>query len=364
VRCRLVDRVTLEVLSGEDLLVDPGTQLETFGSKEQLNNLCAGNLAPQTAFYNSVSGLGCADRIYTTGEEDPSSGRVLAYLLNGVEAPRTGSVLPALGLFKVEVAAACPHEQDLTLVMITDDSNPGLVAAYLGQKKGAGAPPLARAGLLDGRLYAVRLAGLPSDTVLGSSVSGVPFDLVALGGAGDAVGSTYADLRADAEANSATFFSRPEDGGWRPQYARQFLFCTTHPARLWTLEFSDLSDPLAGGVASVVVDAEFGDYYDNLAFSADGDLLFITEDGVPPNRIWRYDLGGVSSLDRHSVVGSHPSKFADNEFSGIVRAEDVLGPGWYLFDNQRGGQLLAVHDSTGGAPSGLQVFGISPMSVE
>jgi len=357
----IVDRATLEVVSGEDLLLSPSTQLDTHGTSLALNRLCASDLPPTSAFYNSLSGLGYADRIYTTGEEDSSTARALAYLLDGSEAPRTASVLPALGHFKVEMVAACPLEQDLTLVMITDDSNPGLIAAYLGQKQATGSP-YERAGLFGGLLYAVRLDGHTSDVNLGAG-SSLAFDLVPLGDGGDAEGFSYTDLRANATAASATFFSRPEDGGWRTAHTPPpFFFITTQPARLWRLDFSDLADPLLGGVATVLTDQEvFGARYDNLAFSADGSQLFMTEDGKAPNLLWRYDIDANTS----SALGYHPKGRTDNEFSGIVAADAELGPGWYLFDNQGspGGQLMAAHDSSV-APqaSDLEVFGVTPTS--
>merc|ERR1712038_1108728 len=79
-----------------------------------------------------------------------------------------------------------------------------------------------------------------------------------------------------------------------------------------------------------------------------GHNLFICEDGKGTNnRLLWYDITAHSV----HVLGEH--KKSSGEFSGIITAEHVIGPGWYLLTNQaeiqinsplvEEGQLLAMY---------------------
>jgi hypothetical protein len=101
---------------------------------------------------------------------------------------------------------------------------------------------------------------------------------------------------------------------------------------------------------------------DNITVDRRGHVLLQEDPGGNDYiaRIWQYDIG---SDDLIEVAHHDPARFAptapgkltnDEESSGIIDAEKLLGKGWYLLDVQahlaspdpelvEGGQLLALH---------------------
>ena len=183
--------------------------------------------------------------------------------------------------------------------------------------------------------------------------------------------------------NSSTAFSRPEDGAWNPLNPNEFYFTTTDRldqasdgvgsqvgvSRLWRLTFADITNPDAGGTIDLLIDGDTVagrkvNMFDNLSIDHNGRILLQEDTGGSAHnaKIWQYTI----ATDTLTLIAGHdPARFGDigisatppftvdEESSGIVDAEDILGPGWFLFTVMahypvggglvQGGQLLALH---------------------
>ena len=111
------------------------------------------DLPARTAFYNPATGNGFDGRLYLNGEET-TGGRAFAHVLTG---PFHGlaAELAYLGRFAWENAVAHPNLGDKTVVVGLNDSTPGQVFIYIGDKRSSG-NPIERAGLIGGALYGSR----------------------------------------------------------------------------------------------------------------------------------------------------------------------------------------------------------------
>ena len=383
----IIDKTTLEVVGGSDLIQrvfawntatqssDPSSSVVAF------SRFCSGDLAPVSAF--SYDGLGTGQRIYLTGEEG-GGGRAVAtvatgpnagdaYILGTFNPTTNGSALS--GSPSYENLLANPLAQEKTVVIGNNDGgsgiNAGALAVYVGTKQSTGTEA-DRAGLTNGVLKFVTVAGNAAEITDGASrattiTSGTPFTL------------------SDAES---TRFSRPEDGAWNPLNPSEYYFVTTDrldqvsdgaggqvgATRLWRLNFTDITDPDLGGTIDLLIDGDTVsgtkvNMFDNMTIDRNGRIL-IQEDtgGASHNgKIWRYDI----ATDTLTLLAQHdPARFGDigipatapftsnEESSGIVDAQDVLGPGWFLLTVQahyplggalvEGGQLLALYDPVPG----------------
>jgi len=157
---------------------------------------------------------------------------------------------------------------------------------------------------------------------------------------------------------------RIEDGAWDPRNRNDFYFLTTEGGKganvptgltgrdgggLWRLRFEDIERPALGGTLTLLLDgseAPFLNKPDNMDIDRHGNLLIQEDPGnnVSLARIVAYDI----DTGRRGVVAQFaPSLFApkttggtdatitiDEESSGIVDAQDVLGRGWFVFDAQ------------------------------
>ncbi len=318
---------------------------------------CSADLPAWSAFFNGFSGLGYDGRLFLDGEEN-SDGRGFAHALDG-----TSYELPRLGKLAFENLLANPDTGDTTVVAITDDSTPGQVYVYVGHKT-ASASPVDRAGLTNGALYGVKVAGIASEPGTGI-VSGTSFTLASLGNVDS---STAAQLETASNAAGVTTFQRPEDGHWDPGSPNDFYFVTTASftgtSRLWRLRFVDAENPTLGGHIDMLLDGTEGQkMLDNLTIDRRGHVLLEEDVGNQEHlgRVLRYDL--VS--DALTVIATaDPALFStgaggfltkDEEGSGIIDAADLLGDGWFLLDLQahynrgdvelvEGGQFLAIYD--------------------
>jgi Bacterial protein of unknown function (DUF839) len=336
-----------------------------------LGRLCSANLPPMSAVYDAASGKGYDGRIFMNGEEVGAEGRAFGHLLNG-----TSYELPALGTFSWENSVAHPGVGAKTVVVGLDDSTPGQVYVYVGDKKATG-NPVERAGLTGGTLYGITVPGFPAEIAASGITSGNAFGAVSFG---DVSNWTGAQLEAASNAADVTRFNRPEDGAWDPSSPNDFYFVTTASfsgaSRLWRLHFTDPSNPAAGGTISMLLEGtETGDtrerYHmlDNITVNGDGQLILQEDPGNQPYlaRVWLYDI----ATDTLTQVAEHdPARFApptpppfsqDEESSGVIDISDILGQGWYLLDVQahypnadaelvEGGQLLAMHVPPGKFP--------------
>lgn len=323
----IVDKETLEVVSGSDLihkvyLWSGGQYVETAGVA--FNRFCSADLAAPTAYFNPVTGKGYDGRIFTNGEET-SGGRAFGHVV------ATGDTyqLAALGSAGWENVVANPASGDKTVVIGTDDTGGGKVYVYVGDKQTAG-NPVEKAGLVGGTTYTISVTGIGAEDG-GTEWTGgaLPFTLAPAGGTG---------------------WDRPEDGAWDPSNPNDFYFVTTASmtkhSRLWRLHFDDITDPSKGGTVTMLLegptDGSVGPkMMDNLTVNDSGQVL-IQED--PGNQtylagIWQYDIAS-DSLRR--VADHDPQRFLpggsvfdtqDEESSGIIPVP-FLGAGKYLVDVQ------------------------------
>jgi hypothetical protein len=242
----------------------------------------------------------------------------------------------------------------------------GQVYVYVGEKRDS-AIPVEAAGLSQGELFGIQVAGMPSETA-STTDEDRAFSLYSFG---DVSNMTGAAIESASAANGVTAFLRPEDGAWDPSNPNDFYFVTpatyTGPSRLWRLRFEDGAAPERGGTISMVVDGTEGHHmFDNLAITRRGQIVLQEDPGVPavnPDHlaaIWRYTIetDTLRLLAQHDparfVLGNPGFLSRDEESSGIIDASDILGEGWFLFDVQApynigdlelvaGGQLLAMH---------------------
>lgn len=345
-----IDKATGKVLTGEDLIStvvtwNPATSAYNEPAQGiSFNRFCSADLPAVSAFYDSSSGLGYDDRLYMNGEET-DGGRAMAHdVETGISYQ-----LPRLGKQAWENIVARPEAGPKTTVIGLDDSTPGEVYIYAGEKTASGTP-IDQAGLTNGTLYGFQAAGFPTE-----SSSGIPSGTAfAAYNFGDVSNWSGTDLQTAVSANAVTGFNRPEDGAWNPTNNNQFYFVTTASftgsCRLWRLNFADAANPAAGGTidllvdgATTTVDGIMPKMFDNITVTNDGRYVYLQED--PGNqvhiaKIWRYEIGtGVLQL----VAQHDPARFdptsptfvtQDEESSGIIDASALLGPGKFLLDVQ------------------------------
>ena len=386
----VINKSNLSVVSGSDLIQNVYTwNAVTQSSNTTPNNaanlngiafnrFCSADLAAPTAYYNAATGLGSQARIFLNGEENGSTGYALAtvatgankgntYILGKFNLSTNGSGLTGVGGW--ENALANPFAQDKTIVIGNNDGGTGLlsqsVAVYVGTKQNTGTE-IDKAGLTNGTLKFINVTGSPAEIVNTTTratniTSGTAFTL---------------------SGTASTAFSRPEDGAWNPLNPSQYFFVTTDRidqvtdgigtqvgcTRLWRLNFSDITNPDAGGTIDLLIDGDIFNgvkvnMFDNMTVDKYGHIL-LQEDvgGAAHNgKIWQYDI----ATDTLKLLAKHdPARFGDigvaatapfnndEESSGIIDAQDILGPGWFLLDTQahygisgelvEGGQLQAL----------------------
>lgn len=370
----VIDKATLQVLSGDDLfqsmqLWDVVNSQYVSGTTA-LSRLCSADLPSASAFFNANSGLGTTERIFMDGEE-VGGGRALATVVNsGVTYE-----LPRFGKMAFENSVANPFPQDKTIVVALEDgsrnftsegaADPCEVYVYVGQKQAEGTP-IERAGLTNGALNGIRV-GVPGaykadETTI---VNGDRFDLASLG---DVSARTAAGLQSDAAAAGVTQFRRVEDGSWDPNRPNIMYFVTTDrfdtiqdpgtpafpntPAaqsglsRLWRLTFDDITHPELGGTIEYVVDGTGPEQmFDNITVNYAGNVLAQEDPGNQAYvaKIRQFDVSDHSLID---VAIHNPALFdpntapvatfltKDEESSGIIDLSSILGPGYYLADVQ------------------------------
>jgi serralysin len=333
----IVDTDTLEVLDADDLgdaIFRYDAATETFyAGTTAIGRLCSADLALPSAFFDAASGKGTQDRIYLNGEETGAEGRAFAWVATGAEE---GNVyeLPWLGKFSWENALASPNTGEKTVVIGTDDSTPGQVYVYVGEKRGDG-NAVERAGLTGGDLWGVR-ASFDFDTNASPGQSAFLLENL-----GDVSGKTGAQLQTASTAAGITEFGRPEDGAWDTQDPNRFFFATTGtadaPTRLWALDFIDVARPDLGGTVTQLLDGTEGiRSLDNLTVSDTGKVILQEDQGNTPrlSRVWAYDpeTDGLVQIAQHD-----PAKFGtetaaavvpfnqDEESSGVVDVTGIFG---------------------------------------
>jgi len=384
-----IDASTLRVIGGQDHTTSPD-KVHVWDSASnsykqgttQWQRHCSGDLAARSAYF--AHGRGTTDRLYLNGEE-VSEGRGWARVASGPHAGEAWQ-LPRLGRMAFENAVACPHPQEKTIVVCTDDSSaatgplPNLgseVYIYIGTKQDRG-HPIEQAGLTNGWLYGLTIS------VDGQRVE-EESDLYGLGNAntgyigkgrfglhnlGDVSALSGLDLEAQSNSAGVARLQRCEDGAWDPREKHQndFYFVTTASVttncRLWRLHFDDIERPEAGGTIEILLRGDEGHrMLDNVTIDELGRIL-MDEDPGGNNRVAKIWLYAIDTCEFIQVAAHNPKFFdpgskkpefitIDEESSGIIDAAHILGEGWFLLDVQahkvsidpelvEGGQLLAL----------------------
>jgi hypothetical protein len=357
----VIDKETLTVLHGEDLIKNAFSWDVATKSyvpvKTAFARFCSADLAP-SAFYDASTGLGYNGHIFLNGEENGAEGRAFGHLTDG-----NSYELPYLGKFSWENSVANPGAGAKTIVAGTDDSGGGQIYIYVGTKS-ASSNPIDAAGLSGGALFGVKVTGFTDEIAATGIPSGTPFTIASLG---DVSAKTGATIQTESVAAQITGFNRPEDASWDPSNPNDLYFVTTASftgnSRLWRLRFTDITNPELGGTIDMLLDGSKGQHMlDNMTVNKRGSILL--QEGVGNNahlgKIWRYSI----AQDRLEEVAHHdPARFLaggsnfltqDEESSGIIPMDDILGEGWYLLDVQahynigdaelvEGGQIIALH---------------------
>ncbi len=362
----VISKKNLRVLSGEDLIQDVMVWNAATGqfeaatvAQKTFSRFCSGDLPAKSAFYDD--GLGYKGRIYMNGEESGTEGRAFAHLLNG-----TSYELPHLGKFSWENAIANSETGIKTVVAGTDDGTGGQVYFYVGTKTDS-ENPVEAAGLTNGELFSIKVAGLDAETNATTLSGPVPFTAYNFGDVSSWSGAMLEAESKDASgAYRVTSFQRPEDGAWDPRHPNDFYFVTTASftgnSRLWRIRFNDAADPSAGGTIEMLLDGTEGQkMMDNLAMNEHGQIIIQEDPGNQSHlaRIWRYDIARdqLTEIARHDpalfTVGMPGFLTQDEESSGIIDAAEIIEDGWFLFVQQthyrladaeliEDGQLLAI----------------------
>lgn len=358
----VIDKETHAVLHGEDLIKAAYSWDVAAASyiplTSAIGRLCSADLPEVTAFHNPVTGLGYLGRIFMSGEETGANGRAFAHFLDG-----NSYELPRLGKFSWENSVAHPNTGDTTLVIGLDDSGGGQVYAYVGTKS-ISPDRVVAAGLGNGVLTGIKVQGVSLETDATAVAPGTPFTIASLG---DVSAKSGAEIEADSNTLGISRFNRPEDGAWDPANPNDFYFVTTASftgrSRLWRLRFVDAANPSLGGTVDVLLDGTTGPkMMDNMTVTNRGTVLIQEDVGnnVHLGKIWRYSIATgkldiVAQHDPERFVPTAPSLLTlDEESSGIVPLDKILGAGWYLLDVQahynagdaelvEGGQLLLMH---------------------
>ena len=346
---------TFQVKRGQDLIQNlqlwNGTNyVPASGALAQLNRLCSADLPAAGALFNPNTGKGFAGRFFMDGEE-AATGRTFAHVLTGDEKG-TSYELPSLGSMAFENSVAHPNAGDKTLVAEMDDTTPGQVYLYVGDKKDSG-NAVDRAGLSGGKLFVVKVtngganyANGPVTRENNGSISGT-FTLADVSGAR----ATSATLDAASVANG-TSFARPEDGAWDTQNARVLYFVVTganidgkgQSARLYKLTFDSIVNPTGGTIDLIVDRANLNPptptfaQFDNITVAGDGSVL-VQED--PGNNAYIAQTWRVNPTTKvaTAILHSDPVRFAppntppfnrDEESSGIIEVTEIVkSANWY-----------------------------------
>jgi hypothetical protein len=364
----VINKSDLRVVSGRDL-VQSASDVNTWNGSAwtqgttAFGRLCSADLAGAGAFYNPATGKGYNGRIFMNGEESGAEGRAFGFVATGSEKGKVYQ-LPSLGRFSWENSLANPYSGDKTIVVGTDDSTPGQIYIYKGDKQ-TGGNAAEQAGLHNGQLYGVKVAGVAAET---ASINGA-FTLEAVN-----AHQTGAALQTESNTKGVTNFARPEDGHWAD--ADTFYFVTTgatvsgvaNSAKLYRL---DLNGTMDGGTVTMVKDSatlvgsdgQAARSFDNMVVGDDGKIL-IQED--PGNnsyiaKTWQFDPATgewtqILESDRSRFLPGATFLTQDEENSGIIEITGVLGRNdgkrYFLGDTQahygiagelvEGGQLYMI----------------------
>src|SRR5262245_7011332 len=227
-----IDKATLQFANAGDeiqhvLVFDTATDQyrPATVAEANFNRFCSGDLAPVSAFFDAATGLGTTELIYLNGEENGPPfgefGRAFAHVITGSEAGNSYE-LARFGNMAFENSLANPNSGAKTVVMMQDNSTPGEVYIYIGDKQSSGTT-IEKAGLTNGKLFGIS-ASFGDDT-LAMTKPDSTFSLKEQGVNGDVSHLDGTALQNDSAP--LTQFGRPEDGAWDPSNPNRYYFITT-----------------------------------------------------------------------------------------------------------------------------------------
>lgn len=326
----VIRKSDLSVVRGSDLIQRIVFDKTPEDGTLTLGRLCSADLPAVSAFFNASSGLGTQNRIFMSGEEVGAEGRVFGHVATGTDRG-TSYELPYLGKFSWENSVANPHAQDKTVVIGLDDTTPGQLYVYVGDKRAAG-NDVEKAGLVGGSLFGIKVNGITLEDRTAGISDGTAFTLQNFG---DVSGLTGAALQSSSVASGVTEFLRPEDGAWNPLNPNEFFFVTTDrfetasqqgESRLFRLRFADITNPTLGGTIDQLLNGdEMGlQMLDNLAVDLDGNVIIQEDPGNQDYlaRTWMYDPD-TEALTQ--LLVSDPARFAPGAPGFLTRDEENSG---------------------------------------
>jgi hypothetical protein len=348
---------TLQVKWGEDLISkvigwdNLGKQFVDATGATQFNRFCSADLPAKTAFYNPQSGKGFDGLIFMAGEEAGAEGRAYATVVTGAEKG-TAYQLPYLGRFSWENSVAHPNAGDKTIVIGLDDSSPGQVYVYVGDKQSSG-NPVEQAGLQYGKLFGVKVANGGANYANGlvklenaGAINGA-FDLIDMS---DIVAlDSGAQLQTQSTARDVTEFARPEDGHWDSKNPNVFYWVTTgrsgQSAKLYKFTFDSIANPTGGTIEMVLdaaalvgTDGEAARSFDNMVVDGNGDIIIQEDPGNSAYiaKTWKFDpvtkqAAQIFESDRNRFLpGAASFLTQDEENSGVIDVTDIVkNARWY-----------------------------------
>ncbi len=348
---------SLQVKWGEDLITrvmgwDNVNKrfVDTTGAT-QFGRFCSADLPPKTAFYNPATGKGFDGLIFMKGEETGNEGRAYGTIVSGDEKGTTYQ-LPYLGRFSWENSLAHPNAGDKTIVIGMDDSSPGQVYVYVGEKQSYG-NPVERAGLMYGNLYGVRVTngganyGNNPVTLENAGAINGTFTLVDMS---DIVAlDSGAQLQSESKTRGVTEWARPEDGHWDTKNPNVFYWVTTgrsgQSARLYKFTFDSIENPTGGTVELVIdsatmvgTDGQIARSFDNMVVDQDGNIVIQEDPGNSSYIAKTWIINPVTKAytqifesDRtRFVAGGANFLTQDEENSGVIEVTDIVkNANWY-----------------------------------
>jgi Bacterial protein of unknown function (DUF839) len=383
---------TLQVKWGQDLIQDVqlwdpvGGQFVPGGGTPaaRFNRFCSADLPKASALLNPATGKGFAGRFFMDGEENSADGRAFAHVITGSEKG-TSYELADLGRMAFENTLAHPGSGDKTVVFETDDTTPGQVYLYVGDKKTTG-NPVERAGLTGGKLFVLKVTNGGANYANGpvarennGAINGT-FSLVDVSDS-----RASAAVLDTASIARGTSFARPEDANWDTQNPRVLYFVITganidgkaQNARLYKLTFDSITNPTSGTIEFIIertpnaaaTPPEPGfAQFDNITVAGDGSVMVQEDPGGNAYLARTYQVNPATK-QATAVLQSDAARFAapnpppfnnDEESSGIIEVTDIVksanwfeqGRRYFLADLQahypngaelvEGGQLYLV----------------------
>jgi autotransporter-associated beta strand protein len=409
----VIDTSTWQVISGGDFVTSPTKQMmwdttanagagnwvaRTASNPYAYLRPCAADLPKLSAFYDvSNGGTGYNGLIFMNGEETGAEGKAFAWIATGTGADAVNEVgkvyeLPHHGKYSWENNVArssyglLPGSANLlqTVTVGTDDTTPGEVYVYIGQKTNVG-NAVQRAGLANGLTYGLKVltaTGYTGD-ILFENLTGFngTFGLAQIFDNATLPNKTGAQFQTESLRLKVTQFARPEDAQWLDHDS--LVFATTGAtvngvanvtAKIYQLDFNSTdSDGIltTGGNISVVVDSnnitgldgQKARSFDNLTIGDDG-MLYIQEDPgnnayVAKHWIVNPTLGTQSARELSAVqifesdrtrftTGATQYQTLDEEHSGIVDISSIVNDGtqWFLVATQNHAAATGANAAT------------------